>query len=148
VTLAAIKGVAQVGGRIWEILFARKLSPITVGRIAVGLLPVSLLILLAAGASFGLALAFTLVLGVSNGLVTIVRGAVPLQLFGSVGYGTILGILATPYLILNALAPAVFAAIVDWAGYPAGEAALLLSAAIGVIAMEIMARWHARLVAR
>lgn len=143
VSLAAIKGVAQVGGRIWEIIWARNLVPLDVGRIAVALLPVSFAILFAADGSFAWALAFTIVLGVSNGLVTIVRGAVPLYLFGPEGYGTILGILATPYLILNALAPALFAMIVDRAGYGAGEAVLMASALIGVTAMEIMALWYA-----
>jgi hypothetical protein len=148
VSLAAIKGVAQVGGRIWEIVFARNMVPVDVGRIAVGLLPISFIILLTANGSFAWALAFTIVLGVSNGLVTIVRGAVPLYLFGPEGYGTILGILATPYLILNALSPAVFAFVVDWAGYAVGEVVLLAAALIGVLAMEIMAIWYARARAR
>ncbi len=144
VSLAALKGFAQVAGRVWELLFAQKMTPTDVGRIAVALLPVSFVILLVSSGSFALALAFTLVLGVSNGLVTIVRGAVPLYLFGPEGYGTILGILATPYLILNALSPAVFAAIVDWAGYAAGEVVLLAAAVMGVVAMEVMAWWYAR----
>ena len=54
------------------------------------------------GANFWTALAFTLLFGVSNGLVTIMRGAVPLALFGPKGYGAVLGILATPYLLLAA----------------------------------------------
>jgi MFS family permease len=144
VSLAALKGFAQVAGRLWELLFAQKMPPTDVGRIAVALLPVSFVILLVSNGSFALALAFTLVLGVSNGLVTIVRGAVPLYLFGPEGYGTILGILATPYLILNALSPAVFAAIVDWAGYAAGELVLLAAAVTGIVAMEAMAWWYAR----
>lgn len=144
VSLAALKGFAQVAGRLWELLFAQKMTPTDVGRIAVALLPVSFVILLVSNGSFALALAFTIVLGVSNGLVTIVRGAVPLYLFGPEGYGTILGILATPYLILNALSPAVFAAIVDWAGYAAGEIVLLVAAVTGVVAMEVMAWWYAR----
>jgi len=144
VSLAALKGFAQVAGRLWELLFAQKMTPTDVGRIAVALLPVSFVILLVSSGSFALALAFTIVLGVSNGLVTIVRGAVPLYLFGPEGYGTILGILATPYLILNALSPAVFAAIVDWAGYAAGEIVLLGAAITGVVAMEVMAWWYAR----
>ena len=36
------------------------------------------------------------------------RGSVPLALFGPKGYGEVLGILATPYLVLNALAPMIF----------------------------------------
>ena len=41
------------------------------------------------------------------------RGAVPLALFGAKGYGEVLGILATPYLLLAALAPAAFALVVE-----------------------------------
>ena len=77
------------------------------------------------GASFWTALAFTLLFGVSNGLVTIMRGAVPLALFGPKGYGEMLGILATPYLLLAALAPAAFAMIVERWGYGVGEAIML-----------------------
>ena len=58
----------------------------------------------------------------SNGLVTIMRGAVPLALFGAKGYGEVLGILATPYLLLAAVAPAAFALVVERWGYGAGEA--------------------------
>ena len=46
VWVASMKGVAQFGGRVVEILFARNLRAITVGRIAVGILPPSLLLLL------------------------------------------------------------------------------------------------------
>ena len=51
------------------------------------------------GANFVAALSFTLLFGIANGLVTIMRGAVPLALFGAKGYGEVLGILATPYLL-------------------------------------------------
>ena len=46
VWVASTKGVAQFGGRVVEIVFARNLRAITVGRIAVGILPPSLLLLL------------------------------------------------------------------------------------------------------
>ena len=67
-------------------------------------MPLSFLVLMLGGASFWTALAFTLLFGISNGLVTIMRGAVPLALFGPKGYGEVLGILATPYLLLAAIA--------------------------------------------
>ena len=74
------------------------------------------------GGSTWTALAFTLLFGVSNSLVTIVRGAVPLALFGAKGYGTVLGILATPYLLLAALSPTAFALVVERWGYGVCEA--------------------------
>ena len=46
VWVASLKGVAQFAGRVVEIVFARNLRAITVGRIAVGVLPPSLLLLL------------------------------------------------------------------------------------------------------
>jgi predicted MFS family arabinose efflux permease len=142
VTLASIKGVAQVAGRIGEILFGRRLHAIDLGRISIGLMPLSFLVLMISGASFSAALTFIILFGASNGLVTIVRGAVPLALFGAQGYGTILGILATPYLLLNALAPAVFAIIIDIWGYVAGEAVLLAAGLLSAAAMEIMGFWY------
>jgi hypothetical protein len=144
VALASMKGIAQVAGRLWELLFARKLKPLNLGRVSVAFLPLSLLVLILGGANYTSALVFTLLFGVSNGLVTIVRGAVPLALFGPKGYGAVLGVLATPYLVLNALAPAVFAVLVERAGYRTGALLLLAAGAIALAAMEGMALWHRR----
>ena len=49
-------------------------------------------------------------------MITIVRGAVPLALFGAEGYGTVLGLIATPILLVNAFSPAAFALLVDQFG--------------------------------
>lgn len=142
VMLAALKGVAQVAGRVADIVFGAALHPVTLGRIAVAILPLSLIVLIAGGMNFWAALAFTVVLGVSNGLITIVRGAVPLALFGPKDYGAVLGLLATPYLLLNAIAPMAFAVLADSYGYRVGTIVLLGIATIALIAMEILARWH------
>ena len=146
VGLASLKGVAQVAGRAWELYFGQGLSALALGRLAIVLLPASLAVLIFTGASYETALIFTLLLGVSNGLVTIVRGAVPLALFGAEGYGAMLGILAAPQLLMNALAPFAFAAIVERAGLRAGLWVLLAAAALSWGAMELTARWvaHAR----
>ena len=52
-----------------------------------------------------LALAFALLYGWANGLMTIVRGTVPGVLFGARDYGALLGRLAQPQFILKAFAP-------------------------------------------
>ena len=144
VLMASFKGVAQVVGRIWDLTLARKWHPLDVGRVSIALIPLSFAVLMLGGASFSTALAFTLLFGVSNGLVTIVRGAVPLALFGAEGYGTILGILAAPYLVLAALAPAAFALVVERWGYGAGEAILLGAGLVSLLGMEILTRWYRR----
>jgi len=51
------------------------------------------------------ALAFAIPYGWSNGVVTIVRGTVPAELFGTHGYGALLGRLARPQFIAKAVAP-------------------------------------------
>jgi hypothetical protein len=144
VFLASLKGFAQVAGRIWEIVLGRNLKPVNLGRISIAFLPLSFLVLTLGGANFWTAFAFTMLFGVSNGLVTIVRGAVPLALFGAKGYGEVLGILATPYLLLAALSPAAFALVVERWGYGAGEAIMLGAGLVSFLAMELMALWYRR----
>jgi hypothetical protein len=144
VILASLKGVAQVAGRIWDLTLARRWHPLDVGRVSIALIPLSFAVLMLGGATYPTALAFTLLFGVSNGLVTIVRGAVPLALFGPKGYGEILGILAAPYLILAAVSPAAFALVVERWGYGAGEAVLLGAGLVSLLGMEVLTRWYRR----
>jgi len=142
VWVASLKGVAQFGGRVVEMLFGRKLRAITVARIAVGVLPPSLLLLMVGPASLPLVVAFTLLMGASQGVITIVRGAVPLALFGSKDYGAVLGAIATPVLIVNAASPSLFAWITDRWGWGTGRMSLLAGAALAWLAMEIMSHWY------
>jgi hypothetical protein len=144
VWVASMKGFAQFGGRVVEIVFGRNLRAVTVARIAIGVLPASFLVLLLSGGSLQALVAFTLLMGASQGVITIVRGAVPLVLFGATGYGAVLGLLATPILIVNAAAPTLFALIVDAWGWGAAQAVLLGAATASWIAMEAMARWYER----
>jgi len=144
VWVASMKGVAQFGGRVVEIFFGRNLRAITVARIAIGVLPVSFALLLAAGGSFPWLVAFTLLMGASQGVITIVRGAVPLALFGANGYGAVLGMLAAPVLIVNAVSPTLFALLVDRAGWHVAQIALVAVSAASFVAMELMSRWYER----
>ena len=144
VWVASLKGVAQFGGRVVEIVFARKLRAITVGRIAIGILPPALALLLVGTSRLPLVLAFTLLMGASQGVITIVRGAVPLALFGVTGYGAVLGLIATPVLVVNAASPTVFAWIVDRWGWGPGRVSLLVGCSAAWLAMELMSRWYER----
>ena len=92
VWVASLKGFAQFGGRVVEIVFGRNLRAITVGRIAVGDAACRRCSCCWPGTgSLPLVVAFTLLMGASQGVITIVRGAVPLALFGATGYGAVLG---------------------------------------------------------
>src|SRR5262249_34602174 len=81
-------------------------------------------------------------MGASQGVITIVRGAVPLALFSAQGYGAVLGVIATPVLVVNAAAPTVFAWIVDRWGWGVGRVALLAGCSAAWLAVEPMPRWY------
>jgi hypothetical protein len=142
VTLASVKGIAQTLARLGDLVLGRSLHPLTLGRITLAILPLSFAVLLLGGANFGTALAFTVLFGITNGLTTIVRGAVPLALFGTKGYGEVLGILATPYLVLNALAPMVFAMVTDRFGIHAATVGVAVVGLVAWLSIELMSWWY------
>ena len=144
VWVASLKGFAQFGGRLVEIVFGRALRAITVARIAIGALPAAFALLLVGGGNLQVVVAFTLLMGASQGVVTIVRGAVPLALFGAAGYGAVLGVIATPILVVNAVSPTLFALIVDRWGWHTAQIVLVAVAAASALAMEVMSRWYER----
>jgi hypothetical protein len=102
-------GPMQVTGRVVEFAFGRRFSSRAVGMAALWLLVAALLVLLRTSGSVALALVFAVLFGFSNGVVTIVRGTVPAELFGRAGYGSTLGNLAAPALFARAVAPFAFA---------------------------------------
>jgi MFS family permease len=140
VAISSLKGIAQVAARLLELGAQRWLGPIAVGVIATAMLPLALVLLeLVPPLAIPVALC-CVIYGASNGLLTIVRGAVPLALFGHQGYGTVLGRLAAPGLIAAALAPAIFAWILERYGVRAGLAALTLASIVSFAGMVILAR--------
>ena len=111
VTAASLIGPAQVTGRLLEFFLSRRVPATATAIFAAACLPVSLAILLATG-SFAGAAWFALLYGLANGLMTIVRGALPLLIFGAKGYGGLMGRLAAPQLAAEAVAPAASAIVI------------------------------------
>src|SRR5215475_11859468 len=148
VWVASLKGHGQFAGRLVEIFFGRNLKAMTIARIAIAVVPGSLIVLFLARGEVWQLSAFTLLLGASQGVITIVRGAVPLALFGTQGYGTVLGLIATPILLVNAFSPTIFAFLVDAFGWRISMYALFGSSVITLIAMEAMWRWYEGIQAR
>ena len=95
----------QVAGRAMEFAFSHRIAPLSVGTLAFVLLALALIVLCFVRGIWLAALAFALLYGWANGLMTIVRGTVPSVLFGPRDYGALLGRLAQPQFILKALAP-------------------------------------------
>jgi predicted MFS family arabinose efflux permease len=105
VIVGALIGPMQVAGRAMEFAFSHRLPPLAVGTLAFALLAAALVVLCLVQGIWLAALAFALLYGWANGLMTIVRGTVPSVLFGSRDYGALLGRLAQPQFILKAFAP-------------------------------------------
>ena len=80
------------------------------------------------------AVAFAIVYGWSNGVMTIVRGTVPAVLFGHRNYGALLGRLALPSFVAKALAPLALALVLTPALPPAAALGALIAAAILALA--------------
>lgn len=148
VLLGSLKGCAQVAGRVWELTLGRRVQPLNVGRLAIWGMPLAFATLVLPIGILPGAIAFTIVYGLANGLVTIVRGAVPLALFGSAGYGAVLGVISTPYLVLTAVAPALLALLVDAWGYVVATLVLFVVGTGAGVAIEVMTMWYRRLVAQ
>jgi MFS family permease len=109
--IGALIGPMQVAGRIVEFGASRWLSVGQVGRIAAVALPLSLFVLLIAhDRVLGLAV-FAALYGAGNGAMTVVRGALPAQLYGRSRYGAISGALAAPGLLARAVGPFLAAAL-------------------------------------
>jgi predicted MFS family arabinose efflux permease len=136
VVIGMLFGPSQVVARIGELAFARGIHPLMVARFAVGFLLLAFALLASLGISALIAALFAIMFGVANGLITISRGTVPLALFGPRGYGALIGRIAGPCLVMQAIAPLVLAFVAERASDPI---ALALVAVLALISFACLA---------
>jgi MFS family permease len=134
VAIAALIGPGQVAGRIVEWTVGSRISLLARARLGALLFPLGTVALLVGGPVA--AGAFALLYGMSNGILTINRGTLPLALFGPAGYATILGWLAVPVLLAQATAPTLVAPLAD--AVPA-RAFLMLAGGLAATAVALLA---------
>lgn len=144
VGIGAVVGPSQVAGRFVEMLFGASLSPVTTAWVSAVLMPIGFLLLMTGHTTAMLAGLSAIAYGVSMGLGSIVRGTVPLQLFGPVGYGAMLGKLSAPGLAVKAAAPLAFALLLERAGPTPSTALLVLLSALAAGALFLLARVQQR----
>jgi MFS family permease len=113
VAIGALFGPCQMAARLAEFVFARNVHPLAIVRFAVGVLLAAFLVLGVFGLSAAVATMFVIMMGLSNGLITIARGALPLALFGASGYGRLIGRIARPSLLIQSCAPLVVAVVAE-----------------------------------
>ena len=114
IVAASLVGPAQVVARIVEFGLLRSVSPIISARLAAALHPIGAVFLVVFGAP-GI-IAFALLHGAGNGMITIAKGTLPLAVFGPQGYGLRSGLLSAPARTLQAAAPFLFGLLLDRAG--------------------------------
>jgi MFS family permease len=103
-------GPAQVAGRLAYLAFGRGLSIRTLGLCVLAGIALALAVFAVSNQIAGLLL-FALLFGVSNGLVTIVRGTIVPATFGHANLGRISGAMSAISLLARAAAPVASAAL-------------------------------------
>jgi Major Facilitator Superfamily len=107
VALGTLVGPSQVGGRLLEVAFGRHVHPVWTS-VAASLFVFTGLTFLVVVPPVVMAGALVLY-GAGNGIKTIVKGTLPLALFGPSGYASLMGRLAMPTLLAQAIAPTLMA---------------------------------------
>lgn len=133
VLMSTLIGPMQVAGRICERTFARNAAPQTVGKFTFAALPAAILALLLFGSQAWSVALFCVLYGLSNGILTIVRGTIPQAMFGRKNYGAISGAMAGPSLLAKAAGPLVAAAILR--AYPSPAVLLLVLLGMSIISL-------------
>ncbi|WP_326540508.1 MFS transporter [Pseudorhodoferax sp.] len=134
VGIAALVGPAQVAGRLIEFAFLSKAHPLLSARLATLGHPLGALCIGLFGSSA--AMAFAVLHGLGNGILTIAIGTLPLLFFGAKGYGQRQGFLMVPARIVQAGAPFLFGLAVE----RLGVGALWVSAVLGLAACLALTR--------
>jgi hypothetical protein len=140
VALASLLGAAQVAGRVMEVAGGGRRSLRRVGAMALSALPLTF-----AGLAWGaeaLVLAAVVALyGAANGTMTIVRGALPAQMFGVAPYGAVAGGLAACDAFAQAGGPLAVAWLWERSGgYAPAMMALALLSLVAVVAFAVVTR--------
>ena len=138
VWLAALVGPMQVTGRLVEFTVGRRFSSRTVGLVALALLPFALCALMFASSSPWMGIAFAVLYGSSNGVMTIIRATMPAETFGREHYAAVNGALAAPVVATRAAGPLVASLIWSASGYD-GVLWVLVTVSILSMAMFFMA---------
>ncbi len=139
VAYGALIGPAQVGARVIEMAGGGRHHPLWTLTAAMLLVALGIVMLALRVPVVGLAL---VLYGAGNGIYSIARGTVPLALFGPTRYAPLVGRLARPGLVAQALAPSLGAVLLTHGG-PDAAYGLLAALALANVGLAL-ALWRVR----
>jgi hypothetical protein len=139
VTVAMLVGPMQVAGRIVVFAFAGRVRVARLGVSAFSLILVSLVALIGVNGFGAAAILFVTVYGAGNGVLTIVRGTTPAELFGRDGLGSVLGHLSRAGLYSTAIAPAAYSMLLTLGFTRASAIATLMAVALAAMGCYALA---------
>jgi hypothetical protein len=138
VTLGTLFGPAQVGARVIERLFGARYHPIWTMIGSCTLMAAGLLML---DFGFPVLVLTILVYGAGYGVSWIGRGTLPLALFGPVRFPRLMGRLAFPSLIVQALAPSAGALMIEVSGVEVTITTLTVLALVNLMLIGVLWRF-------
>ena len=139
VSLGVLMGPSQVGARLVEMAAGGRHHPLWTLTGAVILTALGLVLM---WVGFPYLAATVILYGAGNGIASIAKGTVPLALFGPDRYAPIVGLVARPSLIAQALAPSMIALLIVQMSGTAAIGALCLLAVTNIAL--VVALWRAR----
>ena len=143
VSVASFVGVCQVIGRMGEMALGGRFNAFQSARFAIGLLPLAFAVLAFSSGQPLLGFAFAVIYGVSNGLVTIARGALTLSVFGSRGYGEQFGKVTLASGLAGAVAPVLGGFAIESLGVPALIGLMFAAACLSLgLMLALFRHWH------
>ncbi len=145
VAFGAIVGPCQVGARLIDLLAGQRVHPMWEAVLSGVFVVVGLTLLLISPAAVLVGL---VLYGGGIGLRSIVRGTLPLALFGPAGYASLMGRLAFPMLIGQAAAPSAGAVLLVHFGGHGVLMALLWMAVATLVSSALLVPFAKRLRAR
>lgn len=138
VGLGALIGPSQVAARVIEITFGRHYHPVWTMLAGAAFVAVGIFLL---WINFPIIAVALIAYGAGNGISSIVRGTVPLVLFGSANYAVMMGRLGLPILLAMAAAPTLGALLIEAGGANLTFGILTAASATNVVLALILAWW-------
>ena len=130
VGFGALIGPSQVGARVLEAAFGSRHHPVWSFLVSSALVAIGLCMLLGPSSVIGAGL---VLYGSGSGIRSIVRGTLPLSLFGREGYAVLMGWAAMPSLVAQAASPSIGSLLFEHLGADLTIAVLVGAAVLNIL---------------